>query len=473
MCGGQRDSEDNGTDIDNVKLQENLPIGMTIMDFDTLTPSSLSGGRRRPLGSRRRQLEWLTNFVLLVVSVFGVMVGAGLLGFYKIHLLRFLSVEFFILPLVLLGGGLFTLLVSIIGLVATSQRSPCLLRFYAFMLLVAFLVLLGSITCSVKVIFKITSNDEFESDEMEEITTAFAKNYHPKNVTFATKTWDSLHQTYRCCGAEIGDHDLGYLIWDHHENLEENAVPRSCCIRDKLNLDDEECGHDIFRSNLRNIKGSEYIRNIASKIYLNGCITTIKIILEDQITPLLIAYAATGSVLSFFELLGVVLACNLATIMKEQNDEKKRITKITQLKDVASTSSRRGSRRPSSNVMMMEREQVAALEQHEQLLKQSTEGGNNGSSIAPPSPKMSTYSSTLTPSSTLNSRIGLDQRKYSSGFDTRKYSSQVDPYRKYSSVSGYGTGRSYLSPNSGYASSGTGPAFAGATNQQVPMIDDK
>ena len=53
---------------------------------------------------------------------------------------------------------------------------------------------------------------------------------------------------------------------------------------------------------------------------------------KDQITPLLIAYAATGSVLSFFELLGVVLACNLATIMKEQNDEKKRITKITQLK---------------------------------------------------------------------------------------------------------------------------------------------
>ena len=64
---------------------------------------SLSGGRRRPLGSRRRQLEWMTNFVLLVVSLFGVTVGAGLLGFYKIHLLKFLSVEFFILPLVLLG----------------------------------------------------------------------------------------------------------------------------------------------------------------------------------------------------------------------------------------------------------------------------------------------------------------------------------------------------------------------------------
>ena len=140
--------------------------------------------------------------------------------------------------------------------------------------------------------------------------------------------------------------------------------------------------------------------------------------------------------------------------------------------DVASTSSRHGSRRPSSNVMTMEREQVAALEQ-QQLLKGSNDGSN---SFAPPSamepitPKISTISS-LTPSSTLNTR-GYDNRKYSSGFDTRKYSTQADPYRKYSSASGYG-GRSYLSPNSGYPSTGTGSAYGGTTNQQVPMIDDK
>ena len=156
--------------------------GWKVVFFHT---NSLSGGHRKPLGSRRRQLEWMTNFILLVVSLFGVTVGAGLLGFYKIHLLTFLSVEFLVLPMVLLGmriqlkyltfhdirnficslsnlslkrldsyftgGGLFTLFVSMIGLVATSRRSPCLLRFYAFMLLVAFLVLLGGITCSVKV----------------------------------------------------------------------------------------------------------------------------------------------------------------------------------------------------------------------------------------------------------------------------------------------------------------------------------
>ena len=39
MCGGKADTDDNGADNDNIKLQENLPIGMTIMDCDTLTPS--------------------------------------------------------------------------------------------------------------------------------------------------------------------------------------------------------------------------------------------------------------------------------------------------------------------------------------------------------------------------------------------------------------------------------------------------
>ena len=43
----------------------------------------------RPTGTRRRQLEWLTNFVLVVVSLFGCSVGAGLMGFYKLHLLSF------------------------------------------------------------------------------------------------------------------------------------------------------------------------------------------------------------------------------------------------------------------------------------------------------------------------------------------------------------------------------------------------
>ena len=35
----------------------------------------------------------------------------------------------------------------------------------------------------------------------------------------------------------------------------------------------------IFKTNLRRLDGNEFIRSIASKIYLNGCISTVKIIL--------------------------------------------------------------------------------------------------------------------------------------------------------------------------------------------------
>ncbi len=60
----------------------------------------------RPIGTRRRQLEWLTNFVLVVVSLLGVSVGSGLLAFYKLHLMRFIAMEFYVVPLILLGDDI-------------------------------------------------------------------------------------------------------------------------------------------------------------------------------------------------------------------------------------------------------------------------------------------------------------------------------------------------------------------------------
>ena len=74
---------------------------MSRQEDDSTTVTSFS---RRPVGTRRRQLEWLTNFVLVVVSLLGCSVGAGLIGFYQLHLLSFISYEFFIIPLVLLGN---------------------------------------------------------------------------------------------------------------------------------------------------------------------------------------------------------------------------------------------------------------------------------------------------------------------------------------------------------------------------------
>ncbi len=74
------------------------------------TMSSGLFGRRRPEGTRRRQLEWITNFALVVVSLFGISVGAGLIVFYKMDHFGFIAWQFTYIPWILLGTP-FTLLV--------------------------------------------------------------------------------------------------------------------------------------------------------------------------------------------------------------------------------------------------------------------------------------------------------------------------------------------------------------------------
>ena len=54
--------------------------------------SSVPG--RRPEGTRRRQLEWITNFALVVVSLFGISVGAGLIIFYRLDHFGFIAEQF-------------------------------------------------------------------------------------------------------------------------------------------------------------------------------------------------------------------------------------------------------------------------------------------------------------------------------------------------------------------------------------------
>lgn len=67
------------------------------------TGRNLFGRRRRPEGTRRRQLEWITNFALVVVSLLGISVGAGLIVFYKMDHFGFISWQFTYIPWILLG----------------------------------------------------------------------------------------------------------------------------------------------------------------------------------------------------------------------------------------------------------------------------------------------------------------------------------------------------------------------------------
>ena len=70
---------------------------------DQLSDTGASSGGGRQIGTKRRQLEWVTNFFLVIVSFFMISVGAALIGFYKLHVMQFISPVFFWIPIILVG----------------------------------------------------------------------------------------------------------------------------------------------------------------------------------------------------------------------------------------------------------------------------------------------------------------------------------------------------------------------------------
>ena len=62
-----------------------------------------TAARTGPVAKSQGQLEWISNFVLVFVAVLGCLGGGTLLALYRIHLLTFISMEFIIVPFILLG----------------------------------------------------------------------------------------------------------------------------------------------------------------------------------------------------------------------------------------------------------------------------------------------------------------------------------------------------------------------------------
>ena len=69
-----------------------------------------------------RNLHLTINLVLLTSSLFLMGVGSGLMGFYRIHLLEVISVDFLLVPLFLILGGLLTLFTALFGFYAGSRE---------------------------------------------------------------------------------------------------------------------------------------------------------------------------------------------------------------------------------------------------------------------------------------------------------------------------------------------------------------
>jgi len=68
-----------------------------------------------------KPLQLLINLTLLTASLVLIGTGAGLMGFYRIHMLEVVTIEFLIVPLVLVVGGIYTLITALFGFYATFR----------------------------------------------------------------------------------------------------------------------------------------------------------------------------------------------------------------------------------------------------------------------------------------------------------------------------------------------------------------
>jgi hypothetical protein len=95
------------------------------------------------------------NFILLTSGIVLIFTGVALLGFYRIHMLEVINIEFLVVPLLFVIGGAFALLTSIFGFYSVNREDSCLMVAYSVMLAVHFLILIGGIVSAVRLLFDI------------------------------------------------------------------------------------------------------------------------------------------------------------------------------------------------------------------------------------------------------------------------------------------------------------------------------
>jgi len=103
----------------------------------------------------RKTTLMILNLVLILSSLILIGTGASLMGFYRIQMLEVITSDFVIVPAVLTGGGILTLVVAVFGLLAIAKEDTCLTIAYSVLLTLDVLILLGGIVSSVRLLFDI------------------------------------------------------------------------------------------------------------------------------------------------------------------------------------------------------------------------------------------------------------------------------------------------------------------------------
>jgi hypothetical protein len=241
--------------------------------------------------------------LLLIISIVFIFCAIILMKFYQVEKLDFWDEVFLVVPSYIIVLGIYIFLVGFFGIGVSGLENRCLLITYAILMSVAFVAQIGSIFAALE-LRKVLAQAAASHANVNDDLMLYGINY------YITTKWDSMQRYLHCCGGNnylIGFNDyrstpIGYNF----------SVPDSCCFEPV-----EGCGRGIFHLS------DVHIRN---RIFVNGCLTLLKDQLEDEVVPIMVAYACVGVLLAIVMLISIVLSsAYVAQISRKRLREKQQI----------------------------------------------------------------------------------------------------------------------------------------------------
>lgn len=181
--------------------------------------------------------------------------------------------------------GSIVFLVSFFGCAGAINNNYCMVLTYAVLLI---LLLIAEIA---GVITGFVLKDKIKDTVLNEMMKTIV-HYDPTNATHSdTMVWNKTQQEFMCCGV------YNYTSWEENEPLSRTfSVPDSCCKTYK-----EGCGLGQLSDPDEKV------------IYTKGCYDE----LNDHMKNYLIALGAVAAGVAFIELIGILMACCLASHLRK------------------------------------------------------------------------------------------------------------------------------------------------------------
>ncbi|XP_060578865.1 tetraspanin-7-like [Ruditapes philippinarum] len=244
--------------------------------------STLSSG---PAVALTKTILTIFNFIFWISGI--AVLALGIWAKVELYIYMELSTVYYEeAPYILIGVGAIIVLVGSFGCCCTVKGHSVLLYMYA-----CFLVLVFVVELSAGVTGFVYKN-KLETGFKEGLGTAL-KQYNKDTLKF--KAFNGLQENLHCCG-ENKYQDWFTTPWEVEQRAKNltMTVPASCC-----RVEQNKCKHfDLPKDAM----------NKTLDIYTNGCYDTVTGFMQKNMA--LIGGVALG--ISFFQLLGAVLACCLA-----------------------------------------------------------------------------------------------------------------------------------------------------------------